>query len=69
MSKYDKDVLTLLSEEDLKSTNQVLTELQSKVRKVVNWHSLYRILMELAVEGKVDRIKTKAGFFWKKKIV
>lgn len=68
MSKYDKDILGLLSENELKSTNEILIELQKKVKKVVNWHSLYRILMELAGEGKVDKITTKAGFFWRKKM-
>ncbi len=67
MSKHEQDVLTLLSKEELKSTNQLLQELQRKTKKVINWHALYRILMELTVDTKVERIQTKAGFFWKKK--
>ncbi len=67
MSKYNDAVLGILSKEEIKSTNQVLTELQAKVKKVVNWHVLYRILMELEAENKLERFKAKAGFFWKRK--
>ncbi len=67
MSKYNEAVLGILSKEEIKSTNQILTELQAKAKKVVNWHVLYRILMELEAENKLERLKAKAGFFWKKK--
>ena len=67
MSKYKEVILTILSKSDIKSTNEVLTELQDKVHKVVNWHALYRILMDLQADNKVERLKSKAGFFWKKK--
>lgn len=59
-------VLKTLSKE-IKSTNQVLNEVQSASGKSINWHMLYRILMELHDEGKVERIETKAGFFWRKR--
>jgi DNA-binding HxlR family transcriptional regulator len=67
MSKYTEDVLKVLSKEEIKSTNQVLAELQKKVEKVINWHMLHRILSDLEKEGKIDKLKAKAGFFWKKK--
>ena len=67
MSKYDNKVLEVLSKTEIKSTNEVLTELQKKVNKVINWHALYRILMDLQIENKIERLKSKAGFFWKKK--
>ena len=67
MSKYDETILLLLSKDEIKSTNQVLEELQKKADKVINWHALYRILMELQLKGKVEGLKSKAGFFWKKK--
>ncbi|MDO8563751.1 MAG: hypothetical protein Q7R87_01970 [Nanoarchaeota archaeon] len=67
MSKYDEIILALLSKSEIKSTNEVLSELEKKVRKVINWHALYRILMELQVENKIERLQSKAGFFWKKK--
>lgn len=59
MSKYNDAVLGILSKEEIKSTNQVLAELQAKVKKVVNWHVLYRILMELQAENKLERIATE----------
>lgn len=67
MSKYKEMILSVLSKNEIKSTNQVLEELQKKADKVINWHALYRVLMELQSEGKVERLKSKAGFFWKKK--
>ncbi len=65
MSKYREVVLNLLLKDEIKSTNQVLEELQSKVKKTINWHFLYHILMELEAESKVEKLKAKAGFFWK----
>lgn len=65
MSKYEKDLLLILSKTEIKSTNEVLVELQEKVDKVINWHALYRVLIELKSERKVERLKSKAGFFWK----
>lgn len=67
MSKYKEDTLKIISKEEIKSTNQVLDELQKKVKKKINWHMLYRILSDLEKEGKIERLKAKAGFFWKKK--
>jgi len=37
------------------------------VDKTINWHLLYRILMELFSENKIERLESKAGFFWKRK--
>ena len=67
MSKYKEVILSVLSKAEIKSTNEVLTEIQRKEGKVINWHALYRVLMELESEGKIERLKSKAGFFWKKK--
>jgi hypothetical protein len=66
MSKHDEAVLKVLSKGEIKSTNQVLKELESITKKTINWHALYRILMDLEVKGKVSKLKAKAGFFWKK---
>lgn len=60
-------ILSVLSRDEIKSTNQVLEELQKKANKIINWHALYRVLMELKSEGKIERLESKAGFFWKKK--
>ncbi len=56
MSKYDDMILSVLSKSEIKSTNQVLEELQKKAEKVINWHLLYRVLMELFNEGKIERL-------------
>jgi DNA-binding PadR family transcriptional regulator len=62
-SKYKLDVLDVLSSEKIKSTNQILRELEKKTGKRINWHVLYRILMDLEREGKVEGLKADAGFF------
>lgn len=67
MSKYQENVLEILSKTTIKSTNEILLELQKKVSRVINWHLLYRILMELQSKNKIERLESKAGFFWKKK--
>jgi len=67
MSKYKEMILEVLSKTEIKSTNEVLTELQKKANKVINWHALYRVLMELHTDGKIEKLKSKAGFFWKKR--
>lgn len=67
MSKYKGMILQVLTKTDIKSTNEILEDLQKKANKVINWHALYRVLMELQAEGKIERLESKAGFFWKKK--
>ncbi len=67
MSKYKEMILQVLTKTEIKSTNEVLEELQKKADKAINWHALYRVLMELQAEGKIERLESKAGFFWKKK--
>lgn len=67
MSKYRETVLKVLSNKGIKSTNQVLTEVQIISGKKVDWHMIYRILMELNYEGKAEKIENKAGFFWRRK--
>lgn len=67
MSKYDDSILKILKKDELKSTNEILLELQDKSKKVINWHALYRILMELEKKSKIERLKVKAGFFWRRK--
>lgn len=67
MSKYHDTILQILTKTEIKSTNEVLIDLQKKANKVINWHALYRVLMELQAENKVERLKSKAGFFWRKR--
>ena len=66
-SKHEAAVLEILNKETLKSTNEILGELQKKTGKAINWHALYRILTELAENNRIEKHKSKAGFFWKKK--
>ncbi len=67
MSKYKEVTLSVLSKTEIKSTNEVLEEVQKKADKIINWHLLYRVLMDLANENKIERLESKAGFFWRKK--
>jgi len=67
MSKYKEIILEVLEKDGIKSTNEVLRDVETKSKKVINWHALYRVLMELNADGKIERMKAKAGFFWKKK--
>jgi len=67
MSKYKEVILSVLSKTEIKSTNEILEEVQKKANKIINWHLLYRVLMDLTSEGKIERLESKAGFFWRKK--
>jgi len=67
MSKHTQEILKILSETEIKSTNEVLGDLEKQSKKIINWHNLYRILMDLESEGKIERLKARAGFFWKKR--
>ncbi len=65
--KHRIELMGVLSTHEIKSTNQILKELEVKTGKTINWHNLYRILMELRIQKKVERLQSKAGFFWRKK--
>lgn len=67
MGKYRDKVYALLTKGEIKSTNELLRELEQKTKRVINWHLLHRELMELVADGKVERLEAKAGFFWKRK--
>ena len=60
-------ILDVLSKTKIKSTNEVLDELQRKADKIISWHLVYRVLMDLANENKIERLESKAGFFWRRK--
>jgi hypothetical protein len=66
MSKHDADVLGILRKDTIMSTNEVLIALEKKTGKTINWHALYHILNELADDHKAEKLKSKAGFFWKR---
>lgn len=67
MSKHDELILKILHKDIIQSTNEVLNSLEERSKTSINWHSLYRTLMELTEDGKVEKLKAKAGFFWRKK--
>jgi len=67
MSKHEKNVLEILKKDEIKSTNEILKELENKTGNSINWHLLYRLLRDLAEEKKIEKLKAKAGFFWKKR--
>ena len=67
MSKYRKEVLEIIKKDEIKSTNEILKELEKKSNKVINWHLLYRILRDLKDDRKIEKLTAKAGFFWRKR--
>ncbi len=67
MSKYDKAVFDVLSDKKIKSTNEVVKEVEKATGRSVNWHMIYRVLLELSHEGKAEKLEAKVGFFWKRK--
>lgn len=67
MSKHTKQILEILKRDEIKSTNEILKELENRTKKVINWHLLYRILRDLNEDGRVEKLQARAGFFWKKK--
>ena len=66
-SKHDDTVLRILSVDTIKSTNEILKELELEAKVKINWHALYRILTELAEKNHAEKLQSKAGFFWRKK--
>lgn len=67
MGKYKNEIYTLLSKDVIKSTNEVLIELQKKAGKSVNWYTADRELQDLWHEGRVEKLQAKAGLFWRRK--
>ncbi len=66
MGKYEKLALDVLSKDYIMSTREIALKLEKKTGKTVNWHILYKALSELERNGKAERLKAKAGFFWRK---
>ncbi len=55
--------MSILSKTTIKSTNEILEELQKRTERVINWYALYRVLMELREEGKIETMKFRPS--WK----
>jgi len=56
----------MLSDKQIKSTNEILNDLQKLTGKTVNWHIIYRVLAELNNEGRVEKLQAKSGSFGEK---
>lgn len=67
VGKYNEELLEVLSNSKIKSTNEILKDLEKKIKKKLNWHLLYRYLSELTENGKVEKMNAKAAFFWRRK--
>lgn len=64
VSKHRETTLCLVSETKLKSTRQILRELEKKTNKVMNWSNVYKILSDLERDGIIKRNMTEGGIFW-----
>jgi hypothetical protein len=60
-------VMAVLSNKEIKSTNEITKELERLSGQVINWHIVYRVLAELNYEGRVEKLPTKVGFFWRRR--
>lgn len=67
VSKYREMILKVISDKQIKSTNEILKDLEKATGKTVNWHIVYRVLAELNNEGKIEKLSAKVGFFWRKR--
>jgi len=60
-------ILKILSDGKMRSTNEVVKEVEEIGGSITNWHMIYRILAELHNDGKIEKLQAKIGFFWRKK--
>ncbi len=64
VKKHIETILIIISDTKLKSTSEILTELQNRVKKVINWSDLFRTLRDLEDKGLIKKYDTKGGFYW-----
>ena len=67
VKKHREVILNTISEIKLKSTSEILREVEKKVKKTINWSDLYRTLKDLADKGLIKLYETAGGFYWLKK--
>lgn len=66
-SKYTDAILKIVFKDRIKSTNEILRELEDVTGKKINWYVVHRVLFDLYMEKKVEKLDTKSGFFWRRK--
>ncbi len=66
VSKYKNEILKVVNEK-IMSTNEILKKLESKHKKVLSWHIVYRNLRDLKEEGKIELLEATGGIYWRKK--
>ena len=64
VKKHREVILNTISESKLKSTSEVLEQVEQKVKKTINWSDLYRTLRDLADKGLIKEFVCKGGIYW-----
>ena len=64
VKKHREIILASVSEIKLKSTSEVLEQVENKVNKKINWSDLYRTLRDLADKGLIKEYSCKGGIYW-----
>ncbi len=67
VKKHREVILNTISEVNIKSTRQVLKEVEKKVGKIINWSDLFRTLKDLSDKNLIKYYETPGGFFWIKR--
>lgn len=62
--KHRETILACVSDVKLKSTREILSETQIRVKKIINWSDLFRTLRDLADKGLIKMYETRGGFYW-----
>ena len=64
VKKHREIILNTISEIKLKSTSEVLKEVERRVKKRINWSELYRTLKDLSDRGLIRQYVCKGGIYW-----
>lgn len=68
VSKYRELIPKVLKKDEIMSTNEVrLAVAKLAGVKFVEFNLIYHLLVQLAQEGKIERLKAKRSFYWKKR--
>ncbi len=64
---YDQEIDNALKDKQFHSTREIVKLVTKKRGKEANWHLVYRTLVKLFEEGKVEKIEQKHIILWKLK--